>query len=233
MTPRARSVSALVFTWAGTALFVVSLLYCVGTYEGAMGRTAGASFDAFPNALVNVALFTGFALHHSVFARAGIRRRIQALVSPALERSVYVWIASLLLIMVCWLWRPVYGVLWEVAGPAAWALRLVQMAGVWLTIRSAAVIDVLELAGVRQARASDFKTAGPYGWVRHPIYAGWLLVVFAEPVMTATRATFAVVSGLYLVIAIPFEERSLRASSGDAYTRYASQVRWKLVPYLY
>ena len=233
MTPPARSAAALAFTWAGAVLFLLSLLYCFASYEGAMGRIAGAQFDAVTNVPINIALFSAFALHHSLFARNWARRRIQRLVSPALERSVYVWVASLMLIAVCAAWRPVHGVLWEVTGPAAWLLRGVQAAGVWVTIRSAAAIDVLELAGVRPARETEFKTTGPYGWVRHPIYSGWFLVVFAEPSMTATRATFAIVSGLYLLLAIPFEERSLLASTSGAYARYAGKVRWKLIPRVY
>ena len=65
-----------------------------------------------------------------------------------------------------------------------------------------------------------FKAVGPYRWVRHPIYSGWLLLVFATSPMTATRFLFAVVSSAYLLLAIPLEERSLRATTGGAYERY-------------
>jgi protein-S-isoprenylcysteine O-methyltransferase Ste14 len=51
--------------------------------------------------------------------------------------------------------------------------------------------------------------------------------------MTGDRAVFAIVSSLYLVLAIPWEERSLRASFGDAYGRYAERVRWRIVPGVY
>ena len=214
MTPRARGALALTFVWAGAALFLASLLYCFFSYEATMGRIAGEQFGVVTNVPINVALFSAFALHHSLFARERVRRWIQRVVSPALERSVYVWVASLMLIAVCAAWRPVHGVLWEATGSAAWLLRVVQAAGVWLTIRSAAAIDVLELAGVRSAKETEFKTTGPYGWVRHPIYTGWFLVVFGEPLMTSTRATFAIVSGLYLLLAIPFEERSLLTGTG-------------------
>ena len=107
-----------------------------------------------------------------------------------------------------------------------------QVAGIWLTLRSAAVIDGLELAGVRQGQVAEFKTAGPYGWVRHPIYLGWILVVFALGTMTMTRLVFAVVSSIYLLVAIPFEERTLRAQS-DAYADYMRQVPRKLIPGIY
>ncbi len=74
---------------------------------------------------------------------------------------------------------------------------------------------------------------GPYGLVRHPIYLGWFLIVFAIGTMTMTRFVFAVVSCAYILVAIPFEERSIRASSGEAYNRYVKKVRRKLIPGLY
>jgi protein-S-isoprenylcysteine O-methyltransferase Ste14 len=51
--------------------------------------------------------------------------------------------------------------------------------------------------------------------------------------MTNTRLVFAVTSSIYLLVAIPLEERSLRQSSGGAYDRYMRKVPWKLVPRLF
>jgi protein-S-isoprenylcysteine O-methyltransferase Ste14 len=106
---------------------------------------------------------------------------------------------------------------------------------VWLTVHSAAVLGVSHLSGLKPGSASsaEFKTTGPYGWVRHPIYTGWYLTVFAAPVMTTTRLEFAAISALYLLLAIPLEERTLQASAGDGYRRYLEQVRWRLVPGIY
>ena len=75
--------------------------------------------------------------------------------------------------------------------------------------------------------------SGPYAWVRHPIYVGWFLMVFATPMMTATRLVFAIVSSAYLIIAIPFEERSLRHSFGEDYARYTLAVKWRMIPFIY
>jgi hypothetical protein len=171
----------------------------------------------------------------------------------ALERSVYVWIASALFIAVCALWRPVAGVAWRVNPPVlVWCIVAAQLVGMWLALRSAALIDIRELSGLKPVDSharqvqqdppssfltvSDppaFKTDGPYGWVRHPIYSGWFLIVFAVPVMTMTRLVFAITSSLYLLIAIPFEERSLRHSSQGGYDQYMRKVRWRLVPRLF
>lgn len=209
------------------------------SYSVTFGRVIWGTPELLP-ILWDTALFTVFALHHSLFARTGLRAAVSRRVSPALERSVYVWAASLLLIAVCLLWCPVAGVAWHFEWPIDLILRLGQVVGISLTIRAAAVIDVWDLAGVRQRRAGasrdvagEFKTSGPYGLVRHPIYLGWFLIVFSVPTMTMTRLVMAVVSSVYVLIAIPFEERSLRASSGGTYERYMQQVRWRVLPGIY
>ena len=69
--------------------------------------------------------------------------------------------------------------------------------------------------------------------VRHPIYLGWVLMVFATPVMTTTRLSFAVVSTLYLIAAIPLEERLLIENFGDKYRAYQRQMRWRLLPFVW
>ena len=221
--------------WVGGLLFLISMLFCGFSFAVAMGRPASGAV-AHP-VVVNVLLFTSFALHHSVFARAGVRTWVTRHAPAGLERSAYVWAASLWLIAVCWLWQGVPGTAWVAVGPTALVLRAVQGAGVWLTIQSARSIDILELAGIRQLAPAEgplvFTSTGPYGWVRHPIYTGWFLITLAEPVMTATRLTFAIVSGLYLLIAIPFEERSLLATEGPAYRAYSRAVPWKLCPWIY
>ncbi len=230
------SAGAALFAWGGAALFLAALVLFLVFYAGVFGQPLPGPARAFDIGW-DVALFSIFALHHSVFAREPVRAAVARLVPPALERSFYVWVASLLLIATCVLWRPVGGVLWAATGPIAWLLMALQLAGVWLTLQSAAMIDVFDLAGLAPLRRGDrpagFKATGPYGLVRHPIYTGWFLVVFPVAVMTNTRLVFAMVSSVYLLIAIPFEERSLRASTGGAYDDYIGRVRWKLLPGIY
>jgi hypothetical protein len=170
-----------------------------------------------------------------------------------------VWVASLLFIAVCKLWLPLPGIVWESNGALRMALLSLQLAGILISVYSAAAIDIWELAGVRQLNSqlpspnsqprptansqplptansqmeSEFKTTGPYGLVRHPIYLGWFLIVFSVGTMTMTRFVFAVVSCLYVLLAIPFEERSLRRSTNGAYDRYMQRVPRKLIPGLY
>ena len=238
-----------VFAWGGAAAFAVSLAYFLYTYIVTFSETASPSNAPWRAVAMDVGLFGLFAAHHSAFARTRLRHWVAGLVSPDLERSVFVWVASLLLFAVCVLWVPLPGVAWEMTGAWRWIMGVPLLIGIWLTLRSAGIIDVWELAGIRQlstadyrlptpgrsqvpmpSGATEFKTSGPYGLVRHPIYLGWILVVFSVPTMTMTRLVFAVVSCLYLVVAIPFEERTIIATAGDGYRDYMRRVRSRLVP---
>lgn len=221
----------------GLVFFIDSLLYFAYRYTFVFGQEAIGPVSAGAIA-VDVVLFSVFALHHSVFARDTFRNRVTRMVG-SLERSTYVWMASALFIAICAWWYPVAGAVWRVDQPVLrWLVHAAQLVGVVFTLFSALMLDFLELSGFRQigrvrkdrASTTAFKIAGPYGWVRHPIYSGWFLMVFAVPDMTATRFVFAATSSVYLLIAIPLEERSLRRSSSGAYDRYMREVRWKLLP---
>jgi protein-S-isoprenylcysteine O-methyltransferase Ste14 len=240
--PTAVSPLGRAFAVSGGVVFVLSLLYGVYRYVefGSLEwrRQASSALDFWWPTTVNVALFTLFAIHHSVFARAGLKARVSALVSPALERAVYVWIASLLFIAILAAWRPVPGVVWSVPAAASLGLAALQAAGFVLTIGGAARLDVLDLAGVKQAFGIATTRAGlidngVYGLVRHPIYLGWVLLVWPAAVMNGSRLVFAATSTLYLLVAIPIEERELRRSLGHAYDDYARRVRWRIVPFVY
>jgi protein-S-isoprenylcysteine O-methyltransferase Ste14 len=64
-----------------------------------------------------------------------------------------------------------------------------------------------------------------------------VIVIFGPfapaPDMNATRFVFAITSTVYLLVAIPYEERDLRRTFGDAYSNYSKKVRWKLIPGLH
>ena len=226
------------FIGGGALVFVLAL--AVGAWRFLALGTPPPHGPLLPGALVNAALFGVFALHHSVLARDPIKGRVAAIVTPRLERTTYVWVASLLFIGVCLAWRPIAGVVYAVDRPWAWAVGALQLVGAVLTLDAARRIDVRVLAGLRTepdadpaAGESAIAAAGGYRVVRHPIYLGWVLLVWATPYMTTGRLVFAVITTAYLVAAVPFEERSLRRRFGASYAAYARQVRWRIVPGLY
>ena len=219
--------------WVGAFLFAISLAAFLFSYAFTF---AGQPVTSRPveDAAVDLLLFALFASHHSLFARTRIRKWVARTMPVLPERTLFVCVASLLLMLVCWQWRLLPGPVWKVEGALAALFHAAQFAGILLVIRSAAVVGVRDLAGLSPpSGGSDLKARGPYRWVRHPIYAGWLLLIFGVPLMTTTRFLFAAASGAYLLIAIPLEERTLRSTMPAAYARYASQVRWRLLPGLY
>ena len=238
--------AALLYAWLGALAFMSALLYFgyffVVTLEVPPEETA-----LWPALAFDVGLFGLFATHHSLLARTGAKRWLTRFVPAALERATYVWVASALFIAVCGFWRELPGTAYLLSGWAWWLGASAQLAGLLLTAGAASRLDLLELAGIRQAMAGSndpeagasagrvathetLTIVGPYRWVRHPIYLGWVLLVCGAPEMSLSRLAFAAISTAYLVVAIPWEERTMAETLGDEYRRYRQQVRWRLVP---
>jgi protein-S-isoprenylcysteine O-methyltransferase Ste14 len=234
-SPAAVTASPFTRTYVAGGAVVFAVALAVGAWRFVALGTAPAHGPLATGALVNTLLFGVFALHHSVLAREPIKAAIGRLVSPALERPTYVWVASLLFIAVCLAWQPIAGTLYRMPTPWAWAIGAVQLIGGVVTLDAARRIDVRVLAGLRSEPVRDghLVARGTYRIVRHPIYLGWVLLVWAASDMTVGRLVFAIVSTTYLALAVPFEERSLRRRFGPPYDDYRRQVRWRIVPGLY
>jgi methanethiol S-methyltransferase len=229
--------AARMFVWLGGAMFVSSLALCAYTFLVTWANPGFHTVELEPwgPAARNTVLLSVFALHHSVFAREPVKTVVARLVPEQLVRSVYVWAASLLLIAVCAWWQPIGGDVYDDSAGVRWyGHAMVQLLGLWITARGVARIDPLELAGIRPAAQSQgLQVTGPYHWVRHPLYLGWLLMVFGAAHMTRDRVLFATITTLYLVVAIPWEERSLRRSFDGEYVRYMRDVKWRMIPFIY
>lgn len=176
---------------------------------------------------IDLALLAVFAVQHSAMARRGFKRFwTRFVVPPAIERSTYVLVASLVLLAAFALWRPMPGVVWHVPGPA---LTIVSLAGWAIAALASFLLGHFELFGVRAPRDTAFRTPLLYRLVRHPIYLGFLIAFWATPTMTYGHALFATVMLVYVIIAIQLEERDLVAALGDDYRQYRQRVR-ALVP---
>lgn len=223
------------FVWLGGALFVASLVYGAFAFLVAWSETGDVARGGIWRALaLNALVFGAFAAHHSIFAREGVKALVARFFPERLIRSVYVWTASGLFILAIALWQPVGGALYEATGVRAILHALVQLSGAWLVVRSVGAIDPLELAGIRrEGRRDALQAGGVYRLVRHPLYLGWMLIVFGAAHMTGDRFAFAAITSLYLVVAIPWEERGLERAFGDDYARYRARVRWRVIPLVY
>ena len=233
----APSRGARITAWGGAVAFAASLAYFLYAYLVRFGVTT-ADTAIWRPALTDIALFSAFALHHSLFARTPLKAWVRRVAPPLLERSLYTWVASALLAGVCWWWMPVPGELYRLGGYWRWLGSGIQGAGLLLTFLGSRALDVLDLAGVRAVLTArlahvPLKTSGVFAIVRHPLYFGWALFTFGAPNMTATRALFALVSTAYLALAIPWEERALGTTFGAEYDAYRRTTRWRMLPGVY
>lgn len=186
--------------------------------------------------IIDIVLLALFAIQHSVMARPWFKKGWTKVVTPLLERSTYVLIASLLLLLLFWQWRPMglARIAWDVENPTG---RIVLQLSFWLgwllVLVSTILIDHFDLFGLRQAYCyltgkeytpPRFKKILFYKAVRHPLLLGFMIAFWATPRMTMGHLFFAVMTTVYMILAIQFEERDMLQAHGDKYEQYRKQV---------
>jgi protein-S-isoprenylcysteine O-methyltransferase Ste14 len=219
------------------AFFLVAVLYAVGFVEGlVVPKTidSGAVGSVTTAIIVNLVLMSLFAVQHSVMARKPFKRWLTQFVPQSIERSTYVLLASLVLLLLFWQWRPIPTVVWQIANPQIATLVLaLSLFGWFLVVLATFMISHFELFGLHQVTANlagrampeaRFKTPGLYKLVRHPIYLGFIIAFWAAPTMTVGHLLFAAVTTAYILVGIALEERDLVNQFGEDYRRYRRQV---------
>lgn len=221
-------------------IFFLTFLYAIAFVGDAsfVPHTVNRGFGS-PGVAVAVvidAILLGiFAIQHTVMARRGFKAWLTGWMNPALERSTYVLLSSLALILLYWQWRALPGVVWDVGRGWAWWLLYAVCAIGWLIVLSGTfIISHWDLFGLRQVwlRTRGIQYTPPafvdsffYRVVRHPLMLGFIIAFWATPRMTMGQLLFAVATTAYIVIAVKyFEERDLVRAHGDDYRRYQQQV---------
>lgn len=221
-------------------VFFLTFLYAIGfvgdfLVPATLDRPAPAEPATLSAWITDLALLGIFAVQHSGMARHGFKAWLTRGLSPAIERSTYVLLSSLVLILLFWQWRPLPGTVWDVT--AHWdesALYALFAFGWLLVLTGTFVINHFDLFGLRQvwlyARGKpgtplQFKRHFYYRIVRHPLMLGFLIAFWATPHMSVGHLLFAIATTGYIVIAVKyFEERDLIAAHGSDYRRYQREV---------
>ena len=236
----------IVFAYGVTcyALFFLTFLYAMGFVGNLIVPRSIDSPATMPlgNALlVNVLLLVVFSLQHSVMARPAFKAKLTKFIPGAAERSTYVLFSSLALLLLFWLWQPMGGIIWNIENTVVRiALQVLFVSGWMIVLVTTFLINHFDLFGLRQVwlylqgkeyTALEFKTPGPYRYVRHPLYVGWLIAFWATPTMTVAHLLFALLTTAYILVAIRFEERDLMKSLSQ-YADYRRRVPMLLPRFL-
>lgn len=87
---------------------------------------------------------------------------------------------------------------------------------------------------VQEERGQRVCSTGPYAFVRHPMYSA-IIMWCVSVVMVFPSAWVALVSGVValVIVARTALEDAMLASGLEGYSEYRSNVRWRLVPFVW
>jgi protein-S-isoprenylcysteine O-methyltransferase Ste14 len=184
--------------------------------------------------IINTALMLLFALQHSVMARPTFKQWLTRLIPAATERSTYVLLSGVVMLLMCYYWQPIAGSLWQVDQGLLYTLLVAGYLFGWAFAMTATfLINHFELMGLQQVYLhlkqlpkpeAHFTERWFYRMVRHPLQLGVLMGIWFTPHMSMTHFSLALTMTVYILIGLQFEEKDLAASLGEKYRDYQKRV---------
>ena len=219
-------------------VFLGAFLYAiafVGNFLVPKSIDSGTENDLTMSVIINALLLGLFAVQHSVMARPAFKSWWVKIVGTASERSTYVLLSSLVLLLLYWQWQPLRAVIWSTENETVvYALWGVFGFGWLIVFVSTLMINHFELFGLKQiyenlkgidSQPPAFQAKLLYGFVRHPIMVGFIIAFWATPHMSLGHLIFALTTTAYIVIAVAaFEEKDLMKAIGQEYEDYQKKV---------
>ncbi len=172
-------------------------------------------------------------------ARQTFKQHWTRLFSPVIERSTYVLLSGIVLMLICIYWAPLPGTIWKTDEPLIRSVVTTLQIGGWILVAlSSCLLNHLELFGLQQVYCFFTNQPEPtqcfsdrylYKWVRHPIQLGIIIGLWSAPTMTTSRFMLSAGMTIYILIGLHFEERDLVNRFGIEYLAYRRRVR-QLIP---
>ena len=230
------SIIAYLVGFASLLLWILSVSNLIP--EVSIDRTPKVSFAiAF---LTNIGLVCLFAVPHSIMARKS-KEFITKYIPKPIERSTYVLQAGILLSILVIYWEPMGGLVWDFTDNQVlfYVAYVLFFLGWIILFISTFLINHFDLFGLRQTYLEltnkpytelNFKVYSFYKYIRHPLYFGGILGIWATPKMTVTHLVFAILLTSYFIIGTLFEERDLIKEFGEKYKDYKKKTPM-LIPF--
>lgn len=193
-------------------------------------------WEGWAFAFVFVGSSAAFAAYLAVYDPALMQRRMEA--GPSHEQEPvqkmiirFVTLGFILLIIVPALdyrfgWsRPHWTI--AVAGDA---LVVLAFFAFYRVVR----VNSFAASTVRVEQGQQVVSTGPYAWVRHPMYAGALVLVLGTPLALGSWWGLLVVPFFLPIFVIRLlNEEEVLARGLPGYTAYQQQVRYRLIPFVW
>ncbi|MCF7822366.1 MAG: isoprenylcysteine carboxylmethyltransferase family protein [Mariprofundaceae bacterium] len=175
-----------------------------------------------------------FALIHSLFAAEWCKTLFyQYDMTPHRYRLLY----SLFAVVLTSLWLfYIYQLpdtpLYQVKGWPSVLLLVIQLSGLWVVLLSLKSFDTALFLGIKPMTGGrePFHEYGIYHHIRHPMYSGFILILFASPVQSVNSLNLAIAVALYFLIGSRFEERRMllmHPEYADYQKRVPAFVPWR------
>lgn len=228
---------SLLYGLIAYVLFLISFLYAVGFIGNLLvpkSIDSGTELPFVQALIINSLLLSLFAIQHSVMARRGFKRWWTKIIPKSIERSTFVLLTSLILLLIYWQWRPMLVTVWHVENSIGIFIITVLFWFGWFVVFIATfMINHFDLFGLRQVYLNfigkeyttlKFQENILYKYIRHPIMLGFIIAFWATPRMSVGHLVFALATTGYILIAIQLEERDLISEHGKKYEYYQQRA---------
>lgn len=197
------------YAFIGCAFFAIAF---TGNFIVAKTIDSEPEMPLFESIIINLFLLVLFILQLRGFRQGWVK-----IIPVTLQRSTYVLLVSVCLMLLMWQWQPVGGIIWLTEDEVLKALlQIIYFSGWSIVLVTTFLMNHSDLFGLRQVwlyfKGNPYtpvaiKLPFFYKLVRRPMYFGFLIACWSAPVMTVAHLLFAISVTLYVLRTIFFEEK--------------------------